>query len=98
MMITDDALLYRNITNLEKARNLQNDLESLVQWEQQWSMEFHPQKCKVLRITNKRKITDAQYQIHNTTLEIVEKAKYLGVTIDKRLSWKDHIGAITGKA
>ena len=32
-MITDDALLYRNITNLEKARNLQNDLDSLVQWE-----------------------------------------------------------------
>ena len=36
-------------------------------------------------------LMDAQYQIHNTNLEIVEKAKYLGVTIDKRLSWIDHI-------
>ena len=40
---------------------------------------------------------DAQYQIHNTNLEIVEKAKYLGVTIDKRLSWIDHIQSYHSK-
>ena len=61
-------------------------------------MEFHPQKCKVLRITNKRNIVAAQYKIHNTQLEIVDKEKYLGVTINKRLNWKDHIETITGKA
>ena len=97
-LFADDALLYRNIINWEEARRLQSDLDSLVQWEQLWSMEFHPQKCKVLRITNKRNIVAAQYKIHNTQLEIVNKAKYLGVTINKRLNWKDHIGAITEKA
>ena len=97
-LFADDALLYRNITNWEEASKLQCDLDSLVQWEQQWSMEFHPQKCKVLRITNKRKIIAAQYHIHNTDLETVEKAKYLGVTIDKHLSWNDHIKAITAKS
>ena len=38
------------------------------------------------------------YSIHNTTLRIVEKAKYLGVTIHKNLSWKPHINSICKKA
>ena len=44
------------------------------------------EKCKVLRITNKRKPINAAYKIHNEELEIVNNAKYLGVTINKHLS------------
>ena len=44
---------------------LQNNLDKLVLWEENWSMEFHPKKCKVLRITNKRKPINAAYKIHN---------------------------------
>ncbi|KAH3709584.1 hypothetical protein DPMN_069048 [Dreissena polymorpha] len=33
---------------------LQNDLQTLSEWEQTWGTEFHPQKCSVLRVTRKR--------------------------------------------
>ena len=61
-------------------------------------MEFHPEKCKLLRITNKRKIVDASYFIHGVQLEKVEQAKYLGVTITKNVNWKKHINNIISKA
>ena len=61
-------------------------------------MEFHPDKCKVLRITNKRKLIIHQYHMHNKNLEEVDEAKYLGIIIHKKLSWKPHVNSITKKA
>ena len=61
---------------------LQNNLDKLVLWEENWSIEFHPKISKVLRITNKRKPINTTYKIHNEELEN-NNAKYLGVTINK---------------
>ena len=61
-------------------------------------MEFRPDKYQLLRITNKRKIVDAHYMIRGKRLKLVDSAKYLGITLTKNLSWKNHIGIITAKA
>ena len=76
------------------AVTLQKDLGN----EKNWSVEFHPNKCQLLRITNKHKIVDAHYMIHRKRLKLVDSAKYLGVTLTKTLSRKNHIGIITDKA
>ena len=55
-MFADDAYIYRSIRNTGDCEILQEDLQKLMQWKQSWLMEFHPDKCKVLRITNKRKL------------------------------------------
>ena len=97
-LFADDSLLYRTIDNISDAETLQHDLDNLQAWEKENSMEFHPQKCQVLRITNKKKIIQAKYNIHEITLEEVSKAKYLGVTINNKLTWRDHISTISRKA
>ena len=97
-LFADDSLLYRIIKKLADSHILQTDLNNLVQWEHDWSTEFHPDKCKYLRITNKRKIINASYFIHGVQLENVDQAKYLGLTITKNLSWKKHISNIISKA
>jgi hypothetical protein len=79
-------------------QSLQDDMDNLLQWEQEWQMEFHGSKCQLLRITNKRKPFARDYDIHGHKLEEVESAKYLGVTIQKNLSWNIHIDQITKKA
>ena len=61
-------------------------------------MKFHPSKCQLLRVTNKRKPIATQYNIHGHNLEEVDSAKYLGVTIHKTISWNTHIEQITKKA
>ena len=58
----------------------------------------HLIKCEVLRITNKRNKIMANYYIHGQQLQIVDNAKYLGLTISKNLSWNNHVNNITKKA
>ena len=78
--------------------HLQHDLDRLQQWEKDWLMEFHPQKCQVLHITSKRKPVLASYTIHGHTLEEISSAKYLGVTLQNNLSWNSHVDTIAKKA
>ena len=51
-LFADDCLLYREISNQEDGLSLQHDLDTLQKWERDSSMEFNPDKCEVLRITN----------------------------------------------
>ncbi|MEO0685391.1 MAG: reverse transcriptase family protein, partial [Cyanobacteria bacterium J06649_11] len=98
-LFADDSFLHNIILEITDGQVLQKDLDELSVWETNWSMEFHPKKCKVLRITNKRASKKCmKYTLHNEELEVVDKAKYLGVTISKDLNWKWHINSISAKA
>jgi len=79
-LFVDNSYLYRRILSKKNSEQLQTDLDNLVAWEEKWSMEFHPDNCKLLRITNKRIVIDTHYQIHGQQLVIVDKVKYLVVT------------------
>ena len=61
-------------------------------------MMFNPDKCEMIRITNKRNVIDKPYSIHGQTLKQTKKTKYLGVTIDNTLSWNSHIDSTEKKA
>ena len=62
-------------------------------------MSFNPEKCEVLRITNRKKnIIATNYKIHGTILNLTKNAKYLGLSITPSLSWSEHINKITKKA
>ena len=50
-------------------------------------MEFYPDKSKVLKITNKRKVIKYCYPLYNVILKGVSSVKYLGVTKNARLSY-----------
>ena len=97
-LFADDAFLYRCIKSILDMYYLQEDLNQLQTWEHNWDMEFHPQKCKLLSIINKTKPLPTSYTIHEETLESVESAKYLGITLEKRLKWNKHVASICSKA
>ena len=61
-------------------------------------MEFNPSKCQVIRITNKQQPIPSKYTIHGHVLEVVESAKYLGVYLDSKINFNNHIDAITKEA
>lgn len=77
---------------------LQKDLDNLQQWEKDWQMLFNPDKCEVIRITNKRNPLIQSYSIHGSDLQTVKHAKYLGVTISSDLSWNKHVDNTAKKA
>ena len=90
-LYADDALLYRNINSEEDIAILQPDLNSLSQWAKKWQMNFNPSKYECLRISNKSNLPNLTYYIDYTNIQQVEHAKYLGVTIDQKLNWNEHI-------
>ena len=90
-LFADDCLLYRRIKTDEDAESLQDDLNKLQDWEADRQMHFNPDKCELIRITNKRKTINATYLIHNVQLKQKKRAKYLGLTFSNMLSWTWHI-------
>ena len=82
-LFADDCVLYRNINSLTDCQILQEDLNSLAQWETDWQMKFNVAKCHSMRVTRHLPSNQVQfnYSIHQQTLEQVRSAKYLGLTI-----------------
>ena len=66
---------------------LENDLDSLNNWSQDWAMEFDPTKCKVLHISKKQSPTRAD----NRNYSIVSSITDLVITVCSDLSWARHI-------
>ena len=79
---------------------LQDDLNSLAQWETDWQMEFNVAKCHSMRVTRHPpdKHIPFDYTLHQQRLEQVQSAKYLGLTITDDLDWGQHISEISAKA
>ena len=99
-LFADDCVFYRNIESPMDCQILQDDLNSLAQWETDWKMKFNVAKCHSMRVT--RHPTDKHiqfdYTLHQQRLEQIQSAKYLGITISDDLDWGQHISEISSKA
>ena len=62
-------------------------------------MEFNKEKSKVMLITKKRANINKKIQIYinNRTLEQVHTLKYLGIYIDEKFNFNEHVKRITDK-
>ena len=67
-------------------------------WESTWLMRFNASKWQVVQVTKKSNPFLAKYTIHGQVLETVNSAKYLGVQLDTKMSFNNHVDAITRKA
>ena len=59
---------------------------------------FHPDKCQVIRVTNKKNPLIYVYKMSEHVLKTVEDKKYLGVTLQKNLKWNKQVQNVTMKA
>ena len=96
-LFVDDTIMYLTVSKHADCQTLQSDLSKLETWESEWLMVFNPDKCEVIRITNKKKTTLFNYTLHGVGLKETDSAKYLGVNISRDLSWAKHINQITIK-
>lgn len=97
-LYADDALIYATIhTDADRAA-LQDDLHTLTDWANKWQMSFNPTKCEHIKFTNKRNPLPSKYYIDDQLICEVHCIKYLGVNIDHKLTWNNHVNTITNKA
>ena len=97
-LFADDCLIYREITSDEDQVIFQRDLSALDAWAKRWGVRFKPSKCNIVRIHRSHSLFSKSYEISGVTLEEVEHAKYLGITLSNKLEWGQHVDNITKKA
>ena len=97
-LFADDCILYCQIRSEHDQKLLQSDLDALARWEQKWGMDFHPQKCSVLRMTTSKAPLRTSYILKGIPLTEESTTKYLGADLQSELGWKHHIDRVTKKA
>ena len=97
-LFADDCVLYRVIETTEDHNILQQDLNTLVEWSNQWQMTLNPDKCVIINCTRSLSPSSVAYSINNTVLKSVEQHKYLGVLLHNSMSWSNHIQEVINKA
>lgn len=94
-LFADDCVIYREIKNEFDHTQLQEDLHTLVKWQDTWQLHFNIKKCFVMRITHARSQKFYEYTLGDTVLADTKCHPYLGVNISSNLTWSKHINQIT---
>ena len=99
-MYADDTKLISAILSEDSTENLRSDLKILEEWAIKFQMKFHPEKCHVMHIgsnnpKNEYTMTDGN-QLHN--LDKVSSEKDLGILVDDKLKFSEHINVKVNKA
>ena len=57
-LFADDTKIFAEIENLEDSGKLQTDLTKLEEWSDKWLLKFHPDKCVVMTVGQRKVNTE----------------------------------------
>lgn len=97
-MFADDIMIYTEVQSASDQHRLDRALCDISSWCDKWGMKISTTKTVLLRITRKRNPITFRYKIKNTLIEEVSKFKYLGIVLNSRLDWNDHVQQVTSSA
>ena len=98
-LFADDTSLYCIVDNQEiAAESLNSDLDSLYTWSTDWGVTFNSNKTKSM-LFNRRLYDDIPtLYLNGDALENTQVHKHLGLNLNSKGIWRDHINDIYSKA
>ena len=104
-LYADDTKIWRRICHNYDSISLQKDIDALHNWSSINKMIFHPNKCKVLSVTNQTvkkyfvlPFDRFPYRLGETYLSYVNSEKDLGVIVNTHLSWHEQCSSLLAKS
>ena len=97
----DDTKIIRIVQNDHDRESLQEDINNIFAWSEEWQMLFNSTKCKVIHFGKKNpkfSYTIGGYAPAGTILESVENEKDLGVIIHQSLKPSSQCAKAASKA
>jgi len=86
--------------NDQEAENFANiEISKITNWAKENKVTFKEQKSKVMLATRRRRreITEVNIYLNSKPLQQLKSIRYLGITIDNKLSFREHISSTTNK-
>jgi len=75
----------------------QRGIDSIADWASRWQLKLASAKCQFIRV-GLRKCNPAKYSLNGSTVPMSTVVTDLGIRIDSRLSFSDHVDHIVSKA
>lgn len=97
-LFADDTKFFHQVTGIEDAITIQDDIRQLEEWSRLWLLKFHPDKCVLLRIALNSNQQEYKYKLGTKSLNQVNETKDLGVIVDRELRFKTQITKMVNKA
>ena len=98
LLYADDLKFFATVSSLSECRQVQYELNSLVDWCNCNFLKLNVKKCKVMRFFKLNSPVIYSYNIDNLKLEEVILINDLGIIFDKYLSFNMHIDNIVVKS
>lgn len=94
----DDLSLYTSSSSVEKACNrLQNAASHIIHNLEKWKIKVNTSKTEAILFTQKQS-TPKHIKIRSETIPFSHSVKYLGLHLDKRLTFSEHVTQTNTKA
>jgi hypothetical protein len=92
ILFADDTTVYASASSLPALFNTVNsDLKSLVNWFCANKLSLNIDKTNYVLFSRKSINTRLNITIGNTNIERKKHVTFLGMTVDEKLEWKEHI-------
>ena len=89
----DDIVVTSTGKFPETTRDLvQRSLNKVSSWSTKCGLAVNPKKTEVIMFTNKHKIPDVKpIKLNGVEIPFKDRVKYLGLILDRKLTWKDNL-------
>ncbi|XP_045494554.1 uncharacterized protein LOC123693467 [Colias croceus] len=99
LLYADDKKIFTKIASLDDCLSLQNDLNRLTNYYNINKISVNINKCQKITFSrNKKNIINFEYSICNEKIPSTNTVRDLGVILDEKLTYNDHIDYVTNKA
>lgn len=98
LMYADDTKIYCRIKDITDCEKLQGDLDRLHGYYIENRICINATKCAHVTFTRKRNPIKFDYHFNNVKVDRVDVVRDLGVTLDSKMTYSEHVEAIVNKA
>ena len=94
----DDCCISITGTNRKTLERKMNQCLQLIQtWAKTYKITFNAKKTQGVLFSRTRKKNLVSPKLGDEPIEIVPEQKYLGITFDRKLTWKSHVAQMTSR-
>ena len=97
-LFADDTKCYRPVMNIDDGRLLQEVLDRITLWCEDWRMALNQSKCTVMSIRRNFSLVISSYMIQNSPIQRTDAQKDLGILVCNDLKWNCHVVEAASKA